>query len=772
MNTSRGTNCELGLNQTHGGTNRDKTFTTSKYDDVLAQNMVMALDKAIRKEQRTETGEKAKKYQIFYYKVYYVKYVTLYIYMFMVFFEVPSWCLTNSNIKDRRRCDPDVYPNSGIPKLPHYISRLIELICLFTLLFFTFFRRTFRKLTKLAKSRELIQTILTFASVIDIMVALIRSNSPYISHFIRILLIVIFIRGLREALKRIALVIADSKEILLMIISYIILFGWVGFRLFRGTQQGEAYFSSLSESIWSMMVLLTTANFPDVMMLAYNINRAYAIFFIIYLVFVLFFLLNLVLAVYYNNYRTRVDNTISKFMSIREQFLQLKFQSHDLENKGYLTQREFKSMITDLFELNLQAVKKTNLNKIAAQFSHRCRGQITLEDFLQYFEIMDFVSLDNQISGSVALKVNLRRRRVKKIVTNAFYDLLMNVIVALNIVSILAKDMGEMFSEKNEHLMPWLITQLIITWLFLAEMILICYGFGVLKAFKRRNHLKIEILFQIIILSAFIYYLVSLETEVLIRYQEIIIILRGFRLMKLFNEIKQWKIIIRTISSLIKPFASLLLVSFVFFLLFSLIGDRAFGGLSATNSNVVRDQNIPDTYIEMNFNDIANSFVTLFTLMVVNNWHVIVLMFENITGTIWTRLFFILFYFFSVLVILNILVALSIDIYSSIESINSQNEKKDREDPTNEDDLVSESFTSLSQVCNKYKTTPIKDSTPSDEEEDEFFFQQKEKEDKEEEKEERKEEIKETKQSKLKKSPKIQDSHECSESNCHEPLLK
>ena len=152
--------------------------------------------------------------------------------------------------------------------------------------------------------------------------------------------------------------------------------------------------------------------------------------------------------------------------------------------------------------------------------------------------------------------------------------------------------------------------------------------------------------------------------------------MRGMRLLKLFNEVQQYKIIMRTISSLIKPFSSLLLVSFILFTIFAIIGDRVFGGLSVNEPAVVKNQNIPDTYLEMNFNDNINSFVTLFTLMVVNNWFVIVDMFENVKGTIWVRLYFITFYFFSVLVVLNILVAFAIDMYSSIESVNSQKKQE------------------------------------------------------------------------------------------------
>lgn len=83
-------------------TSKDQTFSAAKLDDVLAQNMVLALDKAIRKQQRTETGARAEKYQTFYYKVYYVKYIALYIYMFMVFFEIPAWCLNSKEVVDTR----------------------------------------------------------------------------------------------------------------------------------------------------------------------------------------------------------------------------------------------------------------------------------------------------------------------------------------------------------------------------------------------------------------------------------------------------------------------------------------------------------------------------------------------------------------------------------------------------------------------------------------------------------------------------------------------
>ena len=85
---------------------------------------------------------------------------------------------------------------------------------------------------------------------------------------------------------------------------------------------------------------------------------------------------------------------------------------------------------------------------------------------------MDFVSLDNHQSSSMN-KINERRMKVQKIVKNPIYDAVMNILVALNILSILVKDMIELFGASRNEVHTWLYFQMAITWFFLAEMIFI-----------------------------------------------------------------------------------------------------------------------------------------------------------------------------------------------------------------------------------------------------------------------------------------------------------
>uniref|UniRef100_T1IK76 Ion transport domain-containing protein n=1 Tax=Strigamia maritima TaxID=126957 RepID=T1IK76_STRMM len=88
---------------------------------------------------------------------------------------------------------------------------------------------------------------------------------------------------------------------LALLMFFVLLFAVVGFYLFSPNKE-DPYFRTLQSSFISLFVLLTTANFPDVMMPAYAHSRLAAAFFILYLSVVLYFLMNLMLAVVYETF--------------------------------------------------------------------------------------------------------------------------------------------------------------------------------------------------------------------------------------------------------------------------------------------------------------------------------------------------------------------------------------------------------------------------------------------------------------------------------------
>jgi hypothetical protein len=101
-----------------------------------------------------------------------------------------------------------------------------------------------------------------------------------------------------------------------------------------------------------------------------------------------------------------------------------------------------------------------------------------------------------------------------------------------------------------------------------------------------------------------------------------------------------------------------------------------FGGHNTLgNTKVGNDPSVPQFYNMMNFNDFLSSFITLFALMIVNNWLDIVETFLDVMGTPQVRWFFILFYYFAVVVGINIVVAFSIDMYDSVARLDEERTK-------------------------------------------------------------------------------------------------
>ena len=64
-------------------------------------------------------------------------------------------------------------------------------------------------------------------------------------------------------------VITGSFPMVVFIICYVFYFAWMGNRLFSGTIEGVQYFSNLNDSFFFMFVLLTTSNYPDIMLPSY-----------------------------------------------------------------------------------------------------------------------------------------------------------------------------------------------------------------------------------------------------------------------------------------------------------------------------------------------------------------------------------------------------------------------------------------------------------------------------------------------------------------------
>ena len=116
--------------------------------------------------------------------------------------------------------------------------------------------------------------------------------------------------------------------------------------------------SNFGDSFFNMFVLMTTSNYPDVMLPSYQENRLNFLFFGSYLIIGLFLIMNLLLAIIYSNFKTRFEESIEGKEDARTTYLYDQFcniikddkRDHMKEHEMY----QFFMVIHSLVENNYQ----------------------------------------------------------------------------------------------------------------------------------------------------------------------------------------------------------------------------------------------------------------------------------------------------------------------------------------------------------------------------------------------------------------------------------
>jgi len=213
---------------------------------------------------------------------------------------------------------------------------------------------------------------------------------------------------------------------------------------------------------------------------------------------------------------------------------------------------------------------------------------------------------------------------------------------------------------------------------FLIEMILYFIVFDFNWIWLHAKKIYFELILQIIAIYAESLFASSylLIVEHGIRLCFVVFLLRMLRLLPLITELSYFKIILGTVKKFDNSFFSMILTIYIVFLIFSEIGMFFFEGKITTYSAQTYNYQTPPLFYLMNFNDRAASFLTLFHFMIVNNWFVTVDMYCSVTGSLWPRFFFALFWILCVCMMLNLVISFVLEVYSSVVEEVSSDENK------------------------------------------------------------------------------------------------
>ncbi|XP_058387456.1 two pore channel protein 1 isoform X3 [Diceros bicornis minor] len=527
-------------------------------------------------------------------------------------------------------------------RLGIYVHATLELFALMVVVFELCMKLRWLGLhTFIRHKRTMVKTSVLLVQFIEAIVVLVRQTSHVrVTRALRCIFLVDcrYCGGVRRNLRQIFQSLPPFMDILLLLLFFMIIFAILGFYLFS-PNPSDPYFSTLENSIVSLFVLLTTANFPDVMMPSYSRNPWSCVFFIVYLSIELYFIMNLLLAVVFDTFNDIEKRKFKSLLLHKRTAIQHAYRLLVSQRRpAGISYRQFEGLMR-FYKPRMTAGERYLTFKALNQSN---TPLLSLKDFYDIYEV-------------AALKWKAKRNRehwfddlprtaflifkgINILVKSKAFQYFMYSVVAVNGVWVLVETFmlkgGNFFSKH----VPW--SYVVFLTIYAVELFLKVAGLGPVAYLSSGWNL-----FDFSVTAFAFLGLLALAFNMEPFY--FIVVLRPLQLLRLFKLKKRYRNVLDTMSELLPRMAST-----------STVAD-AYRWLSHTEGNrtVVEE----GYYYLNNFDNILNSFVTLFELTVVNNWYIIM---EGVTSQTshWSRLYFMTFYIVT-MVVMTIIVAFILEAF-------------------------------------------------------------------------------------------------------------
>uniref|UniRef100_A0A4W4E048 Voltage-dependent calcium channel protein TPC1 n=1 Tax=Electrophorus electricus TaxID=8005 RepID=A0A4W4E048_ELEEL len=543
--------------------------------------------------------------------------------------------------------------------------------------------------TFIRHKRTMVKTCVLFIQFTEAIVVLVRQTSHLrVTRALRPIFLVDcrYCGAVRRNLRQIFQSLPSFIDILLLLLFFMIIFAILGFCLFS-TNPADPYFNTLENSIVSLFVLLTTANFPDVMMPAYARNRCSCVFFIVYLSIELYFIMNLLLAVVFDTFNGVEKVKFKSLLLHKRSAMRHAFQLLvSRQRPDGVSLKQFDGLLR-FYRPRMSARDRFLTFKALNQSG---TTMLSLEDFYKIYEVMG-LKWRARRSGEywfddLPHTAFLIFKGINLVVKSKAFQYVMYIVVAVNGVWILVET--NMLNSK-----PVCVCVCVF---YGVEVLLKITGLGPVAYFSSGWNL-----FDFSVTVFAFLGLIALAFDMEPFY--FIVVLRPLQLLRLFKIKQRYRNVLDTMFELFPRMASLGLTLIIFYYSFAIVGMEFFADViypNCCNTSTVADSyrqvNVTignrtvleeGYYYLNNFNNILNSFVTLFELTVVNNWYITM---EGVTSQTshWSRLYFMTFYIVT-MVVMTIIVAFILDAFVFRMNYSRKN-RESLDDPEDEKGIVME----------------------------------------------------------------------------------
>uniref|UniRef100_A0A7N9CV69 Two pore channel protein 2 n=1 Tax=Macaca fascicularis TaxID=9541 RepID=A0A7N9CV69_MACFA len=447
-------------------------------------------------------------------------------------------------------------------------------------------------------------------------------------------------------------------------------------------RERRTYFQNLPESLTSLLVLLTTANNPDVMIPAYSKNRAYAIFFIVFTVIGSLFLMNLLTAIIYSQFRGYLMKSLQTSLFRRRLGTRAAFEVlSSTAGEGGAFPQAVGVKPQNLLQV-LQKVQLDSSHKQAMMEKVRSYGSVPLS-------ADEFQKLFNELDRSVVKEHPPRPEYQSPFLQSAqfvfghyYFDYLGNLIALANLVSIcvfLVLDADVLPVERDDFVLGILNCVFIVY--YLLEMLLKVFALGLRGYLSYPSNVfdgLLTIVLLVLEISTLAVYrlprpgwrpemLGLLSLWDMTRMLNMLIV---FRFLRIIPSMKPMAVVASTVVGLVQNMRAFGGILVVVYYEFAVIGISLFRGvvvappgnssLASANGSAPCGSFEQLEYWANNFDDFAAALVTLWNLMVVNNWQVLLDAYRRYSGP-WSKIYFVLWWLVSSVIWVNLFLALILE---------------------------------------------------------------------------------------------------------------
>ncbi|OBS77321.1 hypothetical protein A6R68_16251 [Neotoma lepida] len=484
-----------------------------------------------------------------------------------------------------------------------------------------------------------------------------------------------------------------------------------------------AYFQNLPRALLSLLLLLTTSNNPDVMIPAYIQNRAYALFFITFTLIGSLFLMNLLTAIIYNQFRGYLMKSLQTSLFRRrlgaraafevlasmaglagatpetvgvnpEDFLRV-LQKTQLPkiHKQAITQKvrsyEGRPMLADEFQKLFDEVDKGVIKE------HPPKPQYQ-SPFLQSAQFLFSHYYFNYLGSLIALG-NLLSICVSgglpcggvggPVLQPAFPWTPHPHTVAghngkppssVTLQVFLVRDSDLMPGQRDDFVLG--ILDCVFILYYLVELLLKVFALGLQGYLSYRSNVfdgVLTIVLLVLEISTLAVYGLPQSGWMPKQYgplslwdmTRLVNTLIVFRFLRIIPNVKPMAVVASTILGLIQNLRAFGGILVVVYYVFAIIGINLFQGVIVPpgNSSLVSNNSSAPCgsfeqldYWSNNFDDFAAALITLWNVMVVNNWQVFLDAYRRYSGP-WSVVYFVLWWLVSSVIWINLFLALLLE---------------------------------------------------------------------------------------------------------------